>query len=94
MKFKCNLSQAGLSFVFNEKKTSLNSFSFKGFSRIKVVIFGGYDSKLVFLYGISVASLDPTFTNKLLNFLAVGFLSVISFFSIIKLFWKSYHSTI
>ena len=61
MTFTCKLSLPGLLFVFNAKKASLNYFSFKGFSRKEVVIFGRYDSKLVLLGGILVASLGPTF---------------------------------
>ena len=68
MTFTCNLSLPGLLFIFNAKKATLNSFSFKGFSRKEVVIFGyrfkiysRYDSKFVLLRGILVASLDPTF---------------------------------
>ena len=61
MTFTCKLSLPGLLFVFNAKKASLNSFSFKGFSRKDVVIFGRYDSKFVLLGGILVASLGPTF---------------------------------
>ena len=60
MTFTCKLSLPGLLFVFNAKKASLNSFSFKGFSRKEVVIFGKYDSKFVLLGGILVASLGPT----------------------------------
>ena len=60
MTFTCNLSLPGLLFVFNAKKATLNSLSFKGFSRKEVVIFGRY-SKFVLLGGILVASLDSTF---------------------------------
>ena len=51
-----NLSSPGYLFVFNAKKTSLNSFSFKGFSRMEVVISGRHGSKFVLLDGILVPS--------------------------------------
>ena len=47
MTVTCNLSLPRLLFVFNAKNATLNSFSFKGFSRKEVVIFGRYDSNFV-----------------------------------------------
>ena len=55
MTFTSNLSLVRLLCVFNAKKATFNSLSFKGFSRKEVVIFGRYDSKFELLGGILVA---------------------------------------
>ena len=60
MTFTCHSSLPGILFVFSAKKATLNSFSFKSFSRKEVVMFGRYHSKFVLLGGIFVASLDST----------------------------------
>ena len=68
MSFTCNLSQPGLMFAFDAKKASLNSFSFKDFSKMQVFIFGRCNSKFVLLDGILSTGLNPTFIKLLLNF--------------------------
>ena len=59
-----------------------------------VVLFGGYDSKLVVPCGILAARFVPVSTKKLLNFSATDFLSVISSLAIIKLLGKESFCTL